>query len=105
MEVLTMQTVGPCTFHYRLTPNFYYQSHTFRGESIFASRNRTREVTTAVVQKFPPVPDNLSDFDRLSLSRRPTFFGCDPKENPAEYPLMIYIANAPPADGSDPVSK
>lgn len=47
----------------------------------------------------------MSDFERLGLTRRPTLFGCDPKENPAEFPLLLYLPNAPPADGSDPVTK
>ena len=72
---------------------------------MFATRNRTTEVTAAVAQRFPPVPDNLSDIRRLGLSLRTTFFGCDPTQNPPEFPLMIYIPNAPPADGSDPVTK
>jgi len=61
-------------------------------------------VTSSVTQKFPPLPGNQSDVNRLGLNRRPTFFGCDPKENPAEFPLLIYVPNAPPVDGSDPVT-
>ena len=105
MLVPKTQMIGRCMCHFRSNPDFYYQPRTLRGRSIFATRNRTQEVTAAVSQKFPPVPDNLSDIDRLGLNRRPTFFGCDPTQNPAEYPLIIYIPNAPPSDGSDPVTK
>lgn len=76
-----------------------------RADSLYAARNRTQQVTTSVAQQFPPIPDKESDIARLGLNRRPTFFGCDPKQNPPEFPLVIYIPNAPPADGSDPVTK
>jgi lysophospholipase len=68
------------------------------------TRNRTQQVTASVVQQFPPLPYNQTDFGRLGLNQRPTFFGCDPKKH-AEYPLLIYIPNAPPVDGGDPVTK
>ena len=105
MQVQTIQTVGLGKFHFRPIHISYHRPYVLRGESILATRNRTRQVTGPVSQLFPPVPDNLSDFDRLGINRRPTFFGCDPKENPAEYPLLIWLPNAPPADGSDPVTK
>jgi lysophospholipase len=101
-----MQTIGLSKSHFRPTRSLHVgQPYTLRAHSIYTSRNRTLEVTASVVQKFPPLPDDPLDVVRLGLSRRPTFFGCDPKQNPAEYPLMIYVPNAPPADGSDPVTK
>ena len=83
----------------------WYRLYTLRGFTLYATRNRTQQVTTSVVQEFPPIPDIQADFGRLGLNRRPTFFGCDPKESLAEFPLLVYIPNAPPVDGSDPVTK
>ena len=76
-----------------------------RGFSIYAARNRTQQVTASVVQQFPPIPSSQADFGRLGLNRRPTFFGCNPNKHRAEFPLLVYIPNAPPVDGSDPVTK
>ena len=105
MPVPRTQIIGRCTCHFRSNHDLLYQPCTLRGRSIYATRNRTQDVTAAVSQKLPPVPDNLSDISRLGLNLHTTFFGCDPKQNPAEFPLMIYIPNAPPSDGSDPVTK
>ena len=85
--------------------HFLYRSFTLRAVSLYVARDRTKQVTSSVVQQFPPIPANQTDINRLGLNRRPTFFGCDPKESPAEFPLLIYIPNAPPVDGSDPVTK
>ena len=100
-----IQTIGLSKFHFLLTPISNFRSFTHRAISLYATRDRTQQVTTSIVQRFPPIPDSQADINRLGLNRRPTFFGCDPKENPAEYPLLIYIPNAPPVDGSDPVTK
>jgi lysophospholipase len=100
-----IRTIGLSKFKFRATPISYYRLYPLRAVSLYAARNRTQQVTTSVVQQFPPIPDNQADIGRLGLNRRPTFFGCDPKENPAEFPLLIYIPNAPPVDGSDPVTK
>ena len=105
MQVQRIQMIGLCKFHFRPTPLLIYDRTWLSGRSIYATRNRTQQVTAPVAQLFPPVPDRLSDFDRLGINRRPTFFGCDPKQNPAEFPLLIWLPNAPPADGSDPVTK
>lgn len=90
-----------------MSVNFHvlYRLFTLRGVSLYTARDRTEQVTASVVQQFPPLPANRTDINRLGLNRRPTFFGCDPKESPAEFPLLIYIPNAPPVDGSDPVTK
>jgi len=100
-----IQTIGPSKFYFRPPSISYYRPFTLRAVSLYASRDRAQQVTTSIAQQFPPIPNNETDINRLGLNRRPTFFGCDPKQNPAEFPLLIYIPNAPPADGSDPVTK
>ncbi|KAG0145892.1 hypothetical protein CROQUDRAFT_723200 [Cronartium quercuum f. sp. fusiforme G11] len=51
------------------------------------------------VYKFPKVPLNVTDFTTLGLVKRPTFFGCEQ----FDAPLLIWIANTPPLDGSPSV--
>jgi hypothetical protein len=41
----------------------------------------------------------------MGVRQRATFFGCDPTQTPPEYPLVIYLPNAPPITGDDPVTK
>ena len=72
------------------------------GTAIRASRERINGLLAASHQGFPPVPD---DFAATGVSLRPTFFGCDPARSPPEWPLVIYIPNAPPVNGVDPVTK
>lgn len=45
---------------------------------------------------FPQIPEDLSQID----TSRPTFFGCDEKG----VPLIIYVPNSPPTDGSAKVT-
>ena len=105
MQVPMIRTIGLSEFYFDHLPLFPIIDGLLRANSLYAARNRTQQVTTSVAQQFPPIPDNPSDIARLGLNRRPTFFGCDPKQTPAEFPLLIYIPNAPPVDGSDPVTK
>lgn len=56
-------------------------------------------------QQFPPIPQTVEAFIETGVNARPTFFGCEPKESPPEYPLVIYLPNAPPLNGNDPVTK
>lgn len=56
-------------------------------------------------QQFPPIPASPDDFISTGVNARPTFFGCDPVHNPPEFPLVIYLPNAPPINGDDPVTK
>jgi lysophospholipase len=70
------------------------------GTAVRASYDRSL-TTIANGTLFPPVPD-ANTFINLGLNRRPTFFGCDPKNftsssssNVIVPPLLIYIPNAP----------
>ncbi|PPQ70690.1 hypothetical protein CVT24_000172 [Panaeolus cyanescens] len=53
---------------------------------------------------FPPFPATPDDFISTGVNARPTFFGCDPPPA-ADYPLIVYLPNAPPIDGGNPVTK
>ncbi|KAG6917429.1 hypothetical protein DXG01_002515 [Tephrocybe rancida] len=55
-------------------------------------------------QQFPPIPQTPQGFEDTGVNARPTFFGCDPTQSPPEYPLVIYLPNAPPINGDDPVT-
>lgn len=52
----------------------------------------------------PPIPSTPDDFIATGVNARPTFFGCDPSSSD-DYPLIIYLPNAPPLTGDDPVTK
>ncbi|KZV86590.1 lysophospholipase [Exidia glandulosa HHB12029] len=68
----------------------------YSGRAIYATRNRTRNFLDSTHQPMPPLPANFPDFANFGLNRRPTFFGCDPKNNPPEFPMLIYLPNMPP---------
>ncbi|KAF9013962.1 hypothetical protein BDQ17DRAFT_1230461, partial [Cyathus striatus] len=43
-------------------------------------------------------------FISTGTNRRPTFFGCNPNQDPPEYPLVVYLPNSPPLNGDYPVT-
>jgi lysophospholipase len=55
-------------------------------------------------QQFPAIPSTPEEFIQFGVNARATFFGCNP-ENATDYPLVIYLPNAPPFNGDDPVTK
>ncbi|KAJ8507916.1 hypothetical protein ONZ45_g9769 [Pleurotus djamor] len=55
-------------------------------------------------QQFPPIPPSPEAFISTGVNARATFFGCDPRQSPPEWPLVIYLPNAPPINGDDPVT-
>jgi lysophospholipase len=75
------------------------------GSSILASSNRMSSLLQQSHQAFPPLPKVPQDFIDQGLNMRPTFFGCFPKQTPAEFPMVIWLPNSPPLDGTDPVAK
>ncbi|EMD37706.1 hypothetical protein CERSUDRAFT_50016 [Gelatoporia subvermispora B] len=74
------------------------------GSSIIASQNRMNTILNTSHQGFPPIPATEEDFISMGVRERPTFFGCNPTQNPPEFPLMIYMPNSPPLNGDNPVS-
>ncbi|PFH47334.1 hypothetical protein AMATHDRAFT_67917 [Amanita thiersii Skay4041] len=74
------------------------------GTGLIFTARRQQLLLQASHQRLPPIPDSAQTFFETGINARPTFFGCDPVESPAEYPLVIYLPNAPPFNGSDPVT-
>lgn len=62
-----------------------------------------QNITGEIAQPLPPVPASEADAIRDMVNRRPTFFGCNPSPVP-EWPLVVYIPNAPPVTGEAPVT-
>ncbi|KAF9461302.1 phospholipase B [Collybia nuda] len=74
------------------------------GTSPIFSSLRQSTILRSSHQQFPPIPQNVEAFIETGVNARPTFFGCDPTQSPPEYPLVIYLPNAPPLNGDDPVT-
>jgi len=78
--------------------------HLFSGTSLLFTRARQATLLRNSHQPFPPIPATPEEFIATGVNLRPTFFGCDP-QSPGDYPLVIYLPNAPPFNGEDPVTK
>ncbi|KAG7090814.1 hypothetical protein E1B28_009898 [Marasmius oreades] len=74
------------------------------GSSQIVTSRRLNTILKSSHQPFPPIPQDPQAWIETGVRSRPTFFGCDPTQNPPEYPLMIYLPNAPPFNGDDPVA-
>lgn len=72
------------------------------GTSLLSTSQRISSVLKSSHQGFPPIPSSAQNFASTGVNQRPTFFGCNPSQIPAEYPLVIYLPNSPPLDGSAP---
>ncbi|KAG5716751.1 Lysophospholipase 3 [Termitomyces sp. T112] len=68
------------------------------------SAKRQSTILRSSHQQFPPIPQDAQSFVDTGVNARATFFGCDPTQSPPEYPLVIYLPNAPPINGDDPVT-
>lgn len=75
------------------------------GTGLIFTARRQATLLRSSHQQFPPIPATSDAFIEAGVNMRPTFFGCDPSQNPPEYPLVIYLPNAPPISGEDPVTK
>jgi lysophospholipase len=64
------------------------------GTSLIATYERSKNVTLQNGTAFPAIPD-INTFINLGLNSRPTFFGCDSKNQSGPSPLIVYIANHP----------
>ncbi|KAI0092923.1 phospholipase B [Irpex rosettiformis] len=74
------------------------------GSSIVFTAARLTNVLNASHLPFPPIPNTTDQFISTGVRRRPTLFGCNPAQNPPEYPLVLYLPNSPPVKGDDPVT-
>jgi lysophospholipase len=75
------------------------------GTSPLFTNKRLSSLLTSSHQQFPPIPATQQDWLDTGVTLRTTFFGCDPQQRPAEYPLVIYMPNSPPFNGDDPHTK
>jgi lysophospholipase len=64
------------------------------GTAMIAAYGRNMNPALMNGTAFPAVPDYYT-FINLGLNVRPTFFGCDSKNQSAPTPIIVYIPNAP----------
>jgi lysophospholipase len=64
------------------------------GTALISTYERSKNATLQNGTAFPAIPD-LNTFINLGLNARPTFFGCDSKNQTGPTPLIVYIANHP----------
>jgi lysophospholipase len=74
------------------------------GTSLIFTSERQRKFLSATHKQFPSIPATPEAFISTGVNARPTFFGCDPSSDD-DSPLIIYLPNAPPITGEDPVTK
>ncbi|KAJ7901752.1 phospholipase B [Mycena olivaceomarginata] len=74
------------------------------GTGSIQTASRLSTILRSTHQQFPPIPQTAGDWVSMGVRQRATFFGCDPTQTPPEYPLVIYLPNAPPITGDDPVT-
>ncbi|KJA19980.1 hypothetical protein HYPSUDRAFT_43886 [Hypholoma sublateritium FD-334 SS-4] len=73
------------------------------GTSLIFTALRQQQFLQSSHKTFPPTPSTPDDFISTGVNARPTFFGCDPTAS-EDFPLVIYLPNAPPLSGIDPVT-
>lgn len=74
------------------------------GTSLIFTSLRQQQFLQSSHKTFPPTPSTPDEFISTGVNARPTFFGCDPTAS-EDFPLVIYLPNAPPLSGIDPVTK
>ncbi|KAF7376080.1 Lysophospholipase [Mycena sanguinolenta] len=74
------------------------------GTGAIQTSSRLSTILRATHQQFPPIPQTAADWISTGVRQRATFFGCDPAQNPPEWPMVIYLPNAPPITGDNPVT-
>ncbi|KAF8161040.1 phospholipase B [Crassisporium funariophilum] len=73
------------------------------GTGLIFSKLRQSTLLQETHQSFPPFPSTPEEFISTGVNARPTFFGCEPSVS-SDYPLIIYLPNAPPITGENPVT-
>ncbi|KAG1723798.1 phospholipase B [Suillus lakei] len=74
------------------------------GTSLLTSFERVSSVLSSSHQPMPPIPGTAAQFISTGVNIRPTFFGCNLTQGQTAYPIIIYLPNAPPLDGSAPAT-
>lgn len=80
------------------------QNHWPNGSSLLTTFERISSVLSSSHQPMPPIPGTAALFVSTGVNMRPTFFGCDLTQGQPAYPIIIYLPNAPPLDGSAPAT-
>ncbi|GJJ05861.1 hypothetical protein Clacol_000048 [Clathrus columnatus] len=76
--------------------------HNFpNGTAMNTAATRLRTILSKTHQQAPPIPP---DFAITGNNLHVSFFGCDPTQDPPEFPLIIYVPNSPPCTGDSPVT-
>ncbi|KZP22028.1 phospholipase B [Athelia psychrophila] len=68
--------------------------------ALLTTQMRIVQVLNSSHQAFPDIPASAVDFVSTGANSRPTFFGCDPGQNPPSGPLLVYLPNSPPLTGA-----
>jgi len=74
------------------------------GTSLLTTSERISSVLSSSHQPMPPIPGGAAQFISTGVNMRPTFFGCNLTQGQPAYPIIIYLPNAPPLDGSAPAT-
>ena len=74
------------------------------GTSLIFTSERQKKFLATTHKQFPPIPATPEAFISTGVNSRSTFFGCDPSLS-NDFPLIIYLPNAPPITGGNPVTK
>ncbi|KAG2150555.1 phospholipase B [Suillus clintonianus] len=74
------------------------------GTSLITSFERISSVLSSSHQPMPPIPGTAAQFVSTGVNMRPTFFGCNLTQGQPAYPIVVYLPNAPPLDGSAPAT-
>ncbi|KAG2146011.1 phospholipase B [Suillus bovinus] len=74
------------------------------GTSLLTTFERISSILSSSHQPMPPIPSTAAQFVSTGVNMRPTFFGCNLTQGQPAYPVIIYLPNAPPLDGSAPAT-
>lgn len=80
------------------------QNYWPNGTSLLTTFDRISSVLSSSHQPMPPIPGTATQFISTGVNMRPTFFGCNLTQDQPAYPIIIYLPNAPPLDGSAPAT-
>ncbi|KAG1895501.1 phospholipase B [Suillus fuscotomentosus] len=80
------------------------QYHWPNGTSLLTTFERISSVLSSSHQPMPPIPGTAAQFVSTGVNMRPTFFGCNLTQGQPDYPIIIYLPNAPPLDGKAPAT-
>ncbi|KAG2119615.1 phospholipase B [Suillus discolor] len=80
------------------------QNYWPNGTSLLTTFERISSVLSSSHQPMPPIPGTAAQFVSTGVNMRPTFFGCNLTQGQPDYPIIIYLPNAPPLSGIAPAT-